>query len=100
MLVSHVGVLRGSDRADRCCLSLFSALSVRFDEASVCGLLETDWLWLFLAAGPSPSLLREFLDTALTLDCGRCWEVTDEAVGGGMGEGSSRLPLFEVKVEA
>jgi hypothetical protein len=33
--------------------------------------------------------LREFPETALTLDCGRLCELTDEAVGGGMGEGSS-----------
>lgn len=98
MLVSHMGVLRGSDRADRSAL-LFSGLRVRFDDASVCGVLETDWLWLFLAAGASLSLLREFPDTALTLDCGRCWEVTEEAVGGGRGEGNRRLPLFEFRVE-
>jgi hypothetical protein len=49
---------------------LFSALRVRLDDASVWGVLETDWL---------------------TRDCGRCCECDDEAVGGGMGEGSSWL---------
>lgn len=79
------------------CLSLFSALAlalrVRLDEASVWGVLDTDWLWLFLAA---PSLwlwlLRELPDTALTLDCGRWCEFSDEAVGGGTGEGCSWPP--------
>jgi|TARA_R110002003_G_scaffold45_15_gene3585 hypothetical protein len=52
---------------------LFSALSVRADDASVCGVLETDWLWLLRTAA-SLWLSREALDTALTLDCGRCWE--------------------------
>jgi hypothetical protein len=60
---------------------------VRLEDASVWGVLETDWLWL-LRGPPSLWLFREFLDTALTLDCGRCWEVTDEAVGGGSSEGS------------
>jgi hypothetical protein len=84
-------VLRGSVLAARC-LSLFSALRVRLDDASVCGVLETDWLWLFLTA-PSLWLLRELPDTALMRDCGRCCELTDEAVGGGMGEGSRPVLL-------
>jgi hypothetical protein len=80
---------RGRVRAARC-LSLFSALRVRLDDASVWGVLETDWLWL-LRATPSLWLPREAADTALTRDCGRCCECDDEAVGGGMGEGSSWL---------
>lgn len=83
--------LRGSVRAARC-LSLFSALKVRLEDASVWGVLDTDWLWLFLKA-PSLLLSREFPETALTLDCGRCCEFTELAVGGGMGEGSRRLLL-------
>lgn len=71
---------------------MFSAPRVRLDDASVCGVLDTDWLWLFLTA-PSPWLARELPDTALTLDCGRWCEFTEEAVGGGMGEGSSWLLL-------
>jgi hypothetical protein len=43
---------------------------------------------------PSLWLARELPDTALTLDCGRWCEFTEEAVGGGMGEGSSWLPLL------
>jgi hypothetical protein len=82
---------RGSVLAARC-LSLFSAARVRFDDASVWGVLDTLWLWLF-RTGPSLWLSREFLETALTLDCGRCCDFTDEAVGGGMGEGSRRLLL-------
>jgi hypothetical protein len=86
-------VLRGSVRALRC-LSLFSALAlrVRLDDASVWGVLDTDWLWLFLAAlSLWLWLLRELPETALTLDCGRLCELADEAVGGGMGEGKSWL---------
>jgi hypothetical protein len=91
--------LLGSVLAARC-LSLLSApaLRVRLDDASVCGVLETDWLWLFLTAVASPSLVRDSPETALlTLDCGRC-EFTEEAVGGGMGEGSRRSWVVGVKV--
>ena len=72
---------------------MLSALRVRFEDASVCGVLDTDWLWLFLTT-PSLWLSRELPETALTLDPGRCWEVMEEAVGGGMGEGSRRLLLL------
>lgn len=89
-----LGDSRGSVLAARF-LSLLSALRVRFEDASVCGVLDTDWLWL-LRTAPSLWLSREFPETALTRDCGRCWEVMDEAVGGGMGEGSRRLLLLLV----
>lgn len=55
-------------------------------------MLDTDWLWL-LRTAPSLWLPREFPDTALTLDCGRLCELAEEAVGGGIGEGSSWLLL-------
>ena len=44
----------------------------------------------------------ELPETALTRDWGRWVEVRDEAVGGGMGEGSRRWPLEwdEFSVEA
>jgi hypothetical protein len=89
-------VLRGSVLALRC-LSLFSALRVRLDDASVWGVLDTDWLWLFLTV-PSLWLVRELPETALTRDCGRLCELTEEAVGGGMGEGSS-WPLLVLEKE-
>ena len=96
----------GSERAARC-LSLFSALVVvlRCEDASVRGVLDMECEWLFLLGGPSwPSLVVacesfEPPDWALTLDWGRCSdEVRDEAVGGGMGEGSSLLAEDEVSV--
>jgi hypothetical protein len=90
--VQHVGVLRGSVLAARC-LSLLSALRVRLDDASVWGVLDTDWLWLFLTA-PSPWLPRDVADTALMRDWGRWCEFAEEAVGGGMGEGRSWLLLL------
>jgi hypothetical protein len=71
---------------------LFSALRVRLDDASVWGVLETDSRWVFRTTA-SLWLPREAPETALTRDCGRCCELADEAVGGGMGEGSSWLLL-------
>jgi hypothetical protein len=61
---------------------------LRLEDASVRGVLDIDCEWLFRAAAPS----------SLTLDCGR-WEVTVEAVGGGMGEGRSLWPLDEFSVD-
>jgi hypothetical protein len=76
----------------------FSALRVRLEDASVRGVLDTDWLWL-LRGAPSLWEVREVRETALTLDCGRGCEATEEeAVGGGRGEGS-RPPLVVLEKE-
>ena len=81
----------GSERAARWRSRLSAAVElVPLEYASVCGVLEMLWLWLFRTVASLWSS-RERPETTLTLEWGRCCEDCDEAVGGGMGEGSRRL---------
>jgi hypothetical protein len=64
---------------------------VPLEDASVRGVLEMLWLWLLRAAALSLCSSRDVPDTTLILEWGRCCEDCEEAVGGGMGDGSSEL---------
>jgi hypothetical protein len=72
---------------------LSAAVELVLEEASVRGVLETLWLWLFRTPTLSLWSSRETPETTLTREWGRCCEDCEEALGGGMGEGSSELEL-------
>ena len=63
------------------------------------GVLETLWLWLFRTPAFSLWSSREMPETTLTREWGRCCEDCEEALGGGMGEGSSELELAVLEPE-
>ena len=55
------------------------------------GVLDMLWLWLLRTAALSLWSSRDMPDTTLILEWGRCCEDWEEAVGGGMGDGSREL---------
>jgi hypothetical protein len=66
------------------------------EEARVWGFEDIEWLWLCLTAVPLVWSSRErswLPEEAERPDWGRC-ELDEEAVGGGMGDGSRRVVLF------
>lgn len=90
----------GRERTARWRSRLSAAVElVPLEDARVSGVLETLWLWLLRAAARSLWSSRSRPETALTLESGRCCDDCDEAVGGGMGEGSRRPPELPGWVE-
>lgn len=81
----------GRERAARWRSRLSAAVELVLEDASVRGVLETLWLWLFRTPALSLWSSRETRETTLTREWGRCCEDCEEALGGGMGEGSSEL---------